>query len=968
MTKKWNYLDNLEYQQKAIQSTIRLFDNFEFKTSYILTSGIFNNIKCNPCICKEEWENLVFPKLQEIQKDNDIVNKEKILYTYNDKFPVFDIEMETGTGKTYIFLRTIHELYKKKFSKFIILVPSIAIQEGVCKAIQTTFEHFDKLYNNRRISLSKFNGQQSDIDKFLFDSGISVLIMNINKINKSGNIINQELENLNNKRIIDLINSVNPVVIIDEPQTTSSGDKSVNAIKNLNPNFILRYSATFKRKDKLSGNLIYKLGPIDAYNQNLVKKIICSPVVDPNQKNNQYIKLEDLDIKNQTCKLKLSIDGKFRTFNCKANDDLFLKTNNKNYKGYIIDENGISFKENNKYVLFTNGEKINIHSTNLDDSKLKESQIYNLIKTHLDNQINLLNKNIKVLSLFFLEEVQDYRIYDENLNHKLGKYGEIFEKELIKILVEDQKQENKYSKILNGKTIDEFVSNCHKGYFSKDSKSKENETFNLIMKEKEKLLSFSSDVCFIFSHSALQEGWDSPNVFQICFLRNKGASEIRLRQQIGRGLRLCVNDKLERIIDVSINKLTIFINDTYDEFVSQYQKELKEDGILLNQITTKLLVDKLKLNCDQADFLIEELKKNKILDSNNLVVITVDEFENKINNLILNNVELDFLNDKKIELNNLLFKKSEIEKYIKNSTKTKYIKLNREVFNDSCFSKIWKIIESKTKYNVHFETNDLIYNVIKLFSDKSNEIQCPKLFSYSYEIKMNYKTGLDGQNIGITPNSYRQKIDSWDINELINEVLDKTNLTRHTIIKILSDSLIKEKIKINLVQTKKILLECIDDSLKKLMVNGIKYTKIDEVWKQEIFDDEIIIYEDNDHDNVYEVKNKHKSLYEKIKLDSKIEKEFARDCDMHDEVKLFIKLPKKFIIKTPIGNYNPDWALNINEELIFVVETKGSIDENNLNNYEKYKIECGKSHFSIFNTSNFKYDTAKNLEDILTKC
>ena len=157
MTKKWNYLDNLEYQQKAIQSTIRLFDNFEFKTSYILTSGIFNNIKCNPCICKEEWENLVFPKLQEIQKDNDIVNKEKILYTYNDKFPVFDIEMETGTGKTYIFLRTIHELYKKKFSKFIILVPSIAIQEGVCKAIQTTFEHFDKLYNNRRISLSKFN-------------------------------------------------------------------------------------------------------------------------------------------------------------------------------------------------------------------------------------------------------------------------------------------------------------------------------------------------------------------------------------------------------------------------------------------------------------------------------------------------------------------------------------------------------------------------------------------------------------------------------------------------------------------------------------------------------------------------------------------------------------------------------------------------------------------------------------------
>ena len=973
MTQKWNYLDNLEYQQKVIKSTISLFDELELeriKENWFQNNSIFNG-KPNPFISKVDWENLVFPKLQEIQKENYIVNQEKILYLYNDKFPIFDIEMETGTGKTYIFLRTIHELYKKNFSKFIILVPSIAIEEGVCKAIQTTSEHFDKLYNNQGINLFKFNGQQSNINNFLSDSSLSVLIMNISQINKSVNIINQELENWNNQKIIDLIKLVNPIVIIDEPQSTASGIKSTEAIKNLNPNFILRYSATFKKNDKLSGNLIYKLGPIDAYNENLVKQITCSTINDEDEKSNQYIKLEELDSSKQTCRLKLNINGKFKSFTCKANDNLYLKTNNKNYEGYIIDENGISFKESDRYVLFTNGVKIYFNTSNEDDSKIKILQIHETLKKHLDKQISLLNNNVKVLSLFFLDAVDDYRVFNENSNHKLGKYGEIFEKELTKILVQDQKDGNKYSKILNGKTIDEFVSNCHGGYFAKDSKAgSQKEIYNLIMKDKEKLLSFSSNLSFIFTHSALQEGWDNPNVFQICFLRNKGSSENRLRQQIGRGLRLCVNDKLERVIDKNINELTIFVNNSYEEFINQYQTELKEDGVLLNQISVKRLVEEIGLSDYQAEILINEFKKSHILDSNNLIKISADEFKNDIKKIILSNVEFNFLNDKEDELFNLLFRKKEIEKYIRNSKKRTVSKLNEDIFNNLYFLQIWKIISSKTKYKVAFDTKELISDIIKNFEAKSVEIQNPKLISEEYKLKMNPKIGLESKNNYSlrTNHQYEQEITSKEINEFIYDIVEETKLTRRTIIEILSNDFLKQKIKINLFKTKALLFECIKNSLNELMRRGIEYKKNNEFWQQEIFDKEIIIYDDN----IYDVKNKEKSLYDKIKLDSNVEKEFVGECDDCEQVKLFIKLPKKFFIKTPIGNYSPDWALNIKDgQWVFVVETKANISENDLRINESYKIKCGEKHFKAISRDiggKFKYKACKNLGEILNEC
>ena len=966
---------NLDYQTKAITAVTDLFEGQNPMISKFMVSGQVDldsslGIGNKLLISKDDLLN----NLNKVQLNNELAPSDDL-----DNLD-FNIEMETGTGKTYVYLKTIFELHKLyKFTKFIIVVPSIAIKEGVFKTIEITKNHFQSIYENEPFDYFVYDSSKLEqVRSFALSSNIQIMIINIDSFNKSfkdpsketkANIFHRPSEKLNGYSPKDYIQKTRPIVIIDEPQSVATTDKAKEALDSLKPLCTLRYSATHKEIQ----NLVYKLDAVDAYEMNLVKRIEVASVKSENQHNEAYLRLVSVNNKKSPITARIEVDAnvkgeiKRKTVTVKQGDDLSERklTNREIYKGYTIDE--IYCEKGNEYVAFTQKDdilRIDDAVGNFNDLAIKRAQISKTIEEHLDKELRLHSKGIKVLSLFFIDKVSNYRQYDEDGNPLKGPYAEIFEEEYSKII-----KRPKYSTLTNDIDLSLTAEEVHNGYFSidkkgklKDSKearngklraNKEDEsTFNLIMRDKEKLLSFDSPLKFIFSHSALKEGWDNPNVFQICTL-NETTSTMKKRQEIGRGLRLCVNQDGERIKDTSINTLTIMANESYESFASTLQTEIELEtgikfGIIDKHDFSHIVWEKDGKKENIGNYLSNQIFKHfilkkyinrqgKIKDSLRLALEegTVDipeEFES---------IEDDIINVlKKHKKPPLPDKKDDRRK----------VKLNKRVFLSPEFKEFWDRIKHKTTYSVEFDTDRLIYQCSEAIDEELN-ITAPKLIYTKSGLIIDADGVYIDENGKIPPSTVYTEEQEIELPDILSILQNETFLTRKTLKDILIDSNTLEEFKKNPQDYITEVLKIIKREMNHMLIDGIKYTEIDDYYDQELFEEEELWGYLNK--NIFESNH---SVYDYVVFDSDYEEEFARDLEADPDVILYTKLPGWFKINTPIGGYNPDWAILLRDDkegkkLYFVVETKRNADPNAIRPTEKDKIRCGKKHFNALNQS-----------------
>ncbi|MGL5590840.1 MAG: DEAD/DEAH box helicase family protein [Metamycoplasmataceae bacterium] len=938
---KFKFEADLDYQNKAIDSTINILKGqtikkdllFSIPGNQLIDEGIGNNININ--------NDQILINLNNIQRKNSL------RISNNLSSLEFDIEMETGTGKTYVYLKTIFEMNKNYgFKKFIIIVPSIAIKEGVYKSLQMTKDHFKNIYNNTQYEFYIYKSNEiNQIHSFSTNNYISIMIINIDSFNKKEiNRIHQNNENLNGSKPINLLQETNPILIIDEPQSLSS-EKANEAIKELNPSLVLRYSATHKKIN----NIIYKLDAIDAFNKKLVKKI---EVLSITEKISQ-LKLISTNREKTGISAKIEIEYlsgasvRNKEIVVKKGDDLYKISNYiSKYEGFIVDE--INTSEDNEFVSFISNGFILTKNSHMGGVKfqdeLKRLQIQFTIEEHLQKQVRLLKHNIKVLSLFFIDKVHNYREYYDDNSYTHGKYAKMFEEEFIRIA-----SKKEFQVIYKGKDLELLSKKIHEGYFSKDKKGnikdtrgntkEDSSTYELIMKHKEKLLSFEEDLAFIFSHSALREGWDNPNVFQICTL-NESKSTIKKRQEIGRGLRLCVNQNGERQYDDSINVLTIIANESYELFAKELQKDYQDEGIKFNIIKDNIFANiidekKREIGVEKSRRIFTILFNEGYINDEGIISKKYEEDQNLTN---LNLDEFEVFKDYIISL----LRENITRLPIQNANNKTKSKINKQIFLNKDFEIFWNKIKSKTTYAVDFDSENLKKNII----DKINKISKNSSNNIS-KTKAELMIGSKGV---ISKETNRELIKSqylkYEYPDIVTNLQEITNLTRKTIVEILQSVNNFDNFKNNPYDYIQKISDIIKFEMKEQMVNGIKYTKINnDYYEQTLFENnEIIGYLEKNMIGTT------KSIYNHIIYDSNVEKKWARNLELNNDVIFYTKLPKWFKIPTPLGSYNPDWAILLKDEskqtkLYFVVETKGSKNIDNLRVSEFQKIECGKKHF-----------------------
>lgn len=843
--------EHLDYQKQAIDSIVDLFQGeiTHHQDDFSLSDKDNVRVIANELSLSKDD---IFNNLKNIQTQNQLSLSDKLDNLY------FSVEMETGTGKTFVYLNTIFELYQRYgWRKFIIVVPSVAIREGVLQTLNSTKTYFKDEFDSPIYHYGEYSGQKTNALKhFATSTNIEILVMNIQSFEKESNIINQQREN---GVLMELIQATNPIIIIDEPQNISS-DKRKNAIDNLNPLFTVGYSATHKEII----NKVYSLNPVQAFEQNLVKQIVVNSVISQD-KNNAFIELKEITNKSGLkAKILIDVNGekqlKRKAITVKLGDDLYEKSKqNSNYQGFII--TGIDLE--NQMIKFSNGIEIDsgVNMDSLKDEIMKQ-QIHYTIKDHLKREKELNKDGIKVLSLFFIDKVENYRT---NAQGELGRFYKWFE-ELYEL-------ETKQS-----------ASGVHNGYFSQDKKGNaknsngttkdDNDAYELIMKDKERLLSFDEPVRFIFSHSALKEGWDNPNIFQICTL-NETASVIKKRQEIGRGLRLCVNQNGDRIYDEKVNILTVIPNESYEQFANSLQQEYIDD-------------------CG------------------------------------------------------IKFEKS----HLKNAKNERTVTYRFDAFTDPLFLQIWECIRHKTSYRVQFDSDELIDNASQKIHVMP-KIDTPKIEIKKARMVQNSETGIETQEIFSQSEHIQTK---FVIPDILKALQQKTGLTRNTLAQILQQSGRIDEVKSNPQRFIEIVAEIINNELYDLMENGIYYQKLDEIYEQSLFK----TYKIYANQYTFDVNKTDKTIYNGVlDLDSNTEHQFATDCENYDEqVAFYFKLPKKFKIPTPIGNYNPDWAVVIKkngEQVYFIAETKNTGDKSiqdgvvvdKLKWEEQFKIACAKRFFEI---------------------
>ncbi|GAB3910631.1 restriction endonuclease [Mucilaginibacter boryungensis] len=908
---KLQFDKNQGYQLDAIQSVVDLFEgqslnksDFEFSLSdsvkgsiQFTEAGVGNNL-----VLSEEQILANLVKVQtgnQLRPDEISIVIEKLWYnddaetknvvatkTVVTDFPNFSVEMETGTGKTYVYLRSVYELNKiYGFKKFVIVVPSVAIREGVLKSLQITFDHLQEIYENQPAEYKVYDsGRIPDLANFAKSNAIQILVINIDSFTKDANVINQVRET--GVRPIEYIQKSNPIVIIDEPQNMET-DIRKRAIANLHPLFTLRYSATHKNLY----NLVYKLDPVKAYDLGLVKQIEVDSVIAKNDISGAFISVDDFKIAKQsiTAKITIFVNEKGgvqkKQVTAKIGDDLFNISKGWGiYKeGYVINE----LDADNGFIEFSSGKIVYKGQAvgGLTDQILKE-MIDATVENHFKKEKELRAKGIKVLSIFFIDRVANYRSYDEQGKSIKGKFALWFEDSFTKW------QNMPAYRGLFTYSSDEV----HNGYFSqdkgklKDSKEgkttkADDETFKLIMQDKERLLDTATPLRFIFSHSALREGWDNPNVFQICTL-NETKSDIKKRQEIGRGLRLCVDQTGVRNLDRAVNRLTVIANEAYDSFSKALQNEIEEDcGV---------------------------------------------KFEGRI----------------------------------KNARARAKVSLKDKWLEDSLFLTLWDKIKYRTDYKVQYSTQQLIDNCVAALQLMS-PIERPIIYrekniaKFIRDNKGNL-IELGGEQKGSKERLIREA--KFDIPDFIAYIQSKTELTRNTISRILLESGRVGEIFNNPQLFMDSVVKIVKQEFDNVKINGIKYEKIaGQVYEMKLFESaEIEQY----LENLITVKSQAKTLYNYIAIDSLStpEKKFAEDCDSRDDIIFYVKLPKTFQIKTPIGPYNPDWALIKKDEgdetnIYFVAETKDPkavLDRTLLRDSERKKIACAEKHFAVIEDVHYK--------------
>ncbi|WP_097034436.1 type III restriction-modification system endonuclease [Clostridium tertium] len=960
---KLQFNSELDYQNEAIESITNIFKGQrQCKSNFTVVSGVDESGTEGKLLTDTGIGNKldideedILKNVREIQLKNGLPPSSLIR---KDDYH-FDIEMETGTGKTYVFLRTIFELNAKYgFTKFIIVVPSVAIKEGVVKSIEMMTEHFKGLYNNVIFKSSEYTSKNLDMLRdFAISDNIRIMVMTVQSFNKDTNVINVENEKTNGLKPLQFIQKTKPIVIIDEPQTAASTQKANEAIDSLNPLCTLRYSATHKKIN----NLMFKLDAIDAYERQLVKQIEVASSVSKENNNLAYLKLVSVDNKKSPITAKIEIDrikdGKIKReeVTVRVGDDLYDASGRRDlYEGYIVSE--IFTGEGREYVSFTTKPTIKLGEVNgeLDDDTIKRLQIRKTIEEHLDKELRLTQEGIKVLSLFFIDRVSNYRIYDESGKAKKGKYAIWFEEEYKKLI-----ELPKYNTLLKDVDIETEVEQVHNGYFAQDKKgivkdtkgntAADEDVYSLIMKDKEKLLSFNTKLRFIFSHSALKEGWDNPNVFQICTL-NETKSESKKRQEIGRGLRLAVNQDGERVYGFNINTLTVMANESYEKFAEELQKEYEEDGTLKFGVVEKHTFANIVIKKDgESKYLEQEgsesiwnhLKKESYIDAKGKVTkelkvaLKEETFE----------LPEEF-NEIKPQVIKVL-KKLSGNLNIKNADDKVKVNLNKQRFLSPEFKELWEKIKYKTTFSVDFDTAKLIETCVKEIKETVSIGKIKQIYT---------KANLDYTISGIIAeetDKYTEDIEEvrFNLPDIITYLQNETQLTRRTIVEILKQSGKLQDFKNNPQKFMDTVSEIIKRKMRYLIVDGIKYEKLgdEEYYAQELFEEE----------ELYGYLSKNmletdKSVYNYVIYDSDIESSFAQAMEKNKRVKVYAKLPGWFTIDTPLGKYNPDWAVfiekNNSEKLYFVFETKGSIISEDLRAREEAKIKCGEKHFKALNT------------------
>ena len=955
---------DLDHQCRAWKSAVGVFEGQELHTS-ILSMPSLATHKFKATLTDQAdkgFGNHLRLTDEEIQ-DNvcKIQLSNGLKQTKTLKSRDFTIEMETGTGKTYVYLRSIFEMNKKYgFTKFIIVVPGIAIKEGVYKSLQITETHFREQYDNVPFDYFVYDsGRLEQVRGFATNDDIQIMVINIDAFRKSfsdpsketgANIIHRWNDKMQGVPI-DFIKSTAPIVIIDEPQSVDTTSKSAEAIKSLNPLCTFRYSATHTDKHIM----LYKLDSIDAYEQKLVKQIEVASIQVKDDHNKAYIKLLAVDNKNGY-RARVEVDvrqgsgTKRKAVWVKQGTDLFEDITRRSiYEGYII--NDIYCAEGNEYIDFQSKEDfVRLHQAigEVNGDEYKRLQIRKTIEEHLDKEQRLAPYGIKVLSLFFIDKVANYRDYDAP--DQKGKYAIMFEEEYAKAL-----KKPKYIKHFSDMDIDSLPGIVHNGYFSGDKNGfkdtngttrADEDTYSLIMKDKEKLLSFDSHLKFIFSHSALKEGWDNPNVFQICTL-NETKSAIKKRQEIGRGLRISVNQNGERVHGFDVNTLTIMVNESYEDFVEGLQKEIEDEegikfGVIEDHSFASIVIEQENgewsfLGAEASETIWKDLLESKYINQCGKVT---DELKKALTE---DNIAFPEQFEAQREAIIEILRKVAGGLTIKNSDHKQKICLNKAVFDSPEFKELWDRIKYKTTYNVKFKPVELI--------DK-----CAKSIQENLTVgktRFNYTRVKTEQNIGgVHATDRTESIHLYDVHDdspipdILSYLQDETNLKRQSILDILIKSGRLDDFKKNPQKFIDEVKEIIKREMRGFIVNGIKYQKIGDghYYAQKLFESEELIGYLNK--NMIEA---NKSAYDHVVYDSNVESELAQSFERNNEVKVYAKLPGWFKIDTPLGSYNPDWAVLFEvdgqEKLYFVVETKGSNQPHDLRSKEKAKIRCGLEHF-----------------------
>lgn len=876
---KFTFDANQEYQITAIEAVADLFTGQprinleEISSMEDVLAAVSNRLDIH--------DDVILKNLQEVQTRYNISPDKELKFLSEEietiagrkavSFPNFSVEMETGTGKTYVYIRTAMELFQRYgFRKYIVVVPSVAVREGVLKSLAITEQHLREIYHNLPYRYYSYDSANlSRIRQYSLSDSVEIMVMTIDSFNKESNVIRQSTDRLQGETPIHLVQATRPILILDEPQNMES-ELRIRALAGLNPLFALRYSATHRNPY----NVVYRLTPFEAYRQSLVKRIEVASVIKEDDANQVFIRLEEMNSEKNTVTAKLAVhklmkDGtvKEKTVKVKPGDSLEKKTGRPEYAGFDIDE----INPGEGFLRFTNNIELDLgEERGADKEAIFAEQIHYTVEAHMRRQKRLKKDGIKVLSLFFIDRVDNYA-QEDGIIRRL--FYQAFDE--LKQNYPDWKNKN----------AEEVQAAYFSGSRKKDGSvdyrdtggqsQADVDTYNLIMKDKERLLSFDEPVSFIFSHSALREGWDNPNVFQICTL-NQTTSEIKKRQEVGRGIRLCVNQNGQRVHDNQTNILTVVANESYETYVENLQNEIVED------------------------YGLEGAPPKPA-----------------------------------------------------NARKRKTVKLRKEFTLKPEFKELWERIKHKTRYSVQIDTKQVVKDVSEHLKNVS--IEPPRITITKAQVDIDEGDHLTARQMSSTKTAAKlpSKGQLPDILRVMDYLLQNTSppvrLSRQTLFKIFDKYPRPKDALANPHEFAVQAINTIKDVLAEHLVSGIQYERLNEWYEMSLFEAELEEWED------YLVPAKN-SIYDHIAYDSDIERDFVKDLEKRDDVKLFVKLPGWFVVQTPVGEYNPDWAIVMEDRdehgeptgkpmLYLVRETKGTTNLNELRPDERRKILCGKKHF-----------------------